>query len=368
MLGELISAARAAGTAALEEELGALCHQMVAVASVSGQEARICDEVEHLLRQAPHLDVIRRGDCLMARTRLGRSQRLLLAGHLDTVPEARPAQPVRYDGAVIEGRGAVDMKAGLAVMVRLAVVEAASATRDTTFVFYDREETGSHTSGMNRLVKEAGELLTADAAVLLEPTGGWLEPGCQGSLRVRVGFDGEAAHTARPWQGRNAVARAMPAAARCAAHRPVPVVVDGLDYPQAFELVGVAGGGDSNVVPDRCTFHVNIRYAPDRTRDEVLAELRYLVGTDADDFEVTLDSPAAAPGLGHPVLRKLAAAVDGAIRPKLGWTDVGRLVQLGLPAVNFGPGDPELAHTERERVEVAELLRVHQVLAGVMNS
>ncbi|MFI9809147.1 succinyl-diaminopimelate desuccinylase [Streptomyces sp. NPDC052301] len=351
---------------ALLEELGVLTHRLVAMASVSGSEQRICDAVEKLLRQASHLSVTRTGNCLVARTSMLRPQRLLLAGHLDTVPPTEPPQPPVREGRFVEGRGAVDMKAGVAVMVWLALTVAADAVLDSTFVFYDREEMGSHTSGMNRLAQQARDMLAADAAVLLEPTGGWLEPGCQGNMRVRIGYRGRSAHTARPWTGANAIDRMAPALARCSAHRSEQVVLDGLEYPQAFEVVGVQGGGDSNVLPDRCAFHVNVRYAHSRSHNAVLDEIRRLVGPEADDIEVTLDSPAAPPSLGHPLLGALVRGVEGRIRPKLGWTDVGRLAHMGIPAANFGPGDPALAHTAYERVDMDEAARVCRVLARVL--
>lgn len=349
------------------DRLGELALRLIRTPSESGSEAAIADFVEQRLRRLDFLEVFRLGDAVVARSDFGRAQRVLLAGHLDTVPITVPPQPAELTDGVVTGRGAVDMKGGLAVLLTLAEDAVHRARHDCTLVFYDQEEAGSHRSGMHRLSRLHPELLHADAAILLEPTGGWLEPGCQGSLRVRATFRGRAAHTARPWQGVNAVEMALPAVERCASHKPEVVTLEGLRYPQALQVVGVTAGGDSNVVPDRCVVHLNARYAPNRSKAEVLAELRQLLGPDVENMEITLDSPAAPPALTHPVLNRLNALVDGRVRPKLGWTDVGRLAALGIPAANFGPGDPELAHGPRERVGLAELAEVHDALEAVIS-
>jgi succinyl-diaminopimelate desuccinylase len=355
------------GTVEPTAQLGELTLRLVRIPSESGSEGAIADFVAESLGRLGFLEVFRLGDAVVARSAFGRSQRVLLAGHLDTVPATVPPQPAEITGDAVTGRGAVDMKGGLAVLLTLAERAVSRARHDCTLVFYDREEAGSHLSGMRRLSRLHPEHLRADAAILLEPTGGWLEPGCQGSLRVRASFPGCAAHTARPWQGVNAVGQALPALERCVAHRPEVVTLDGLRYPQALQVVGVEAGSDSNVVPDRCVVHLNARYAPNRSRDEVLAELRRLLGPEAEDLEITLDSPAAPPALAHPVLRRLSALVGGRVRPKLGWTDVGRLASLGIPAANFGPGDPELAHGPSERVDLGELAQAYGVLEQVIS-
>ncbi|MFI1975844.1 succinyl-diaminopimelate desuccinylase [Streptomyces wedmorensis] len=357
----------ASGGTDLPAELGELALRLIRIPSESGSEAAIADFVEERLRRLEFMEVSRLGDAVVARSDFGRGRRVLLAGHLDTVPDTVPAQPAELVDGAVTGRGAVDMKGGVAVLLRLAEHAVRTAGHDCTLVFYDQEEVGSHRSGMNRLSRLHPELLRADAAILLEPTGGWLEPGCQGSLRVSATFRGRAAHTARPWQGVNAVEVALPALERCTAHKPEVVTLDGLRYPQALQVVGVAAGGDSNVVPDRCVVHLNARYAPNRTKAEVLAELRELLGPDATDLDVTLDSPAAPPALDHPVLTRLSELVEGRVRPKLGWTDVGRLAALGIPAANFGPGDPELAHGPRERVGLAELAEAYEALEKVIS-
>ncbi|MGC4807612.1 succinyl-diaminopimelate desuccinylase [Micromonospora sp. DT233] len=321
---------------------------LVAVGSVSGNEAGLADLVAaRLAARAEHLRVTRVGHNLVARTAHGRPTRVMLAGHLDTVPGAPPTgSPARGD--VIEGLGAVDMKGGVAVMLMLAE-SARDPAHDLTFVFYDKEEVGSHQSGMRVLFDEHRELVTADAAVLLEPTDGRLEAGCQGNLVVEFTFAGARAHTARPWRGSNAVHRAAPALARFVAFTPPPVQIDGLVYRQSASVVAVTAGVQGNVVPDRCAVRVNYRHAAQLSTQAAIEELTALA-PEADEVRVLLTSPPAAPALTHPILGALRRTGGLDVRPKLGWTDVGRFAAHGIPAVNFGPGDSELAHTPHEVV------------------
>ena len=321
-----------------------LTRDLVAVPSVSGDERAIADLVERRLRdRVPGMAVHRIGNSVVGRTAYGRPHRVVLAGHLDTVPDGgNTPDDVPHQ---VSGLGAVDMKGGLAVAL-LAAEHPASAY-DLTVVCYDKEETGSRGSGMRTLAERHRDLLDADLAILLEPTDGWLEAGCQGNLVVELGFDGRRSHTARPWQGVNAIARAAPALARLAGWAPEPVLLDGLAYRQAFSVVGVAGGVQGNVVPDRCTVKVNYRHAPSLDPAAALAVVTGLA-PEADDVRVLLDSPPAPPGLTSPLLDRLRAGLP--VRPKLGWTDVGRFAQLGIPAANFGPGDPERAHVPGEVV------------------
>lgn len=321
---------------------------LVGIGSVSREEALLAGLVAQRLRErAPHLWVTRVGDNVVARTERGLPTRVLLAGHLDTVPGSPPAEP-RRDGDTIAGLGAVDMKGGVAVMLMLAEL-AQDAPHDLTFAFYDKEEIGSHQSGMRVLFDDHRDLVAADAAVLLEPTGGLIEAGCQGNLVVEFDFTGARAHTARPWQGSNAVHRATAALSRFAAFDPPPVEIDGLVYRQSVSVVAVSGGVQGNVVPDRCTVRVNFRHAPHTSTEAAVAQLKALA-PEAADARVLLCSPPAPPALTHPVLRTLRETGDLPVRPKLGWTDVGRFAAHGIPALNFGPGDPELAHTPHEVV------------------
>lgn len=338
-----------------------LTEQLCAVPSVSGHEAALADLVEGWLRAETDLEVERVRHNVVARTAGGAGPRVLLGGHLDTVPPAANETP-RRDGVVLHGLGAADMKGGLAVLLTLARdVPAASPARPATFVWYEGEEIADEHNGLRYLFDVRPELLAADVAVLLEPTGGWLEAGCQGTIHVSATFHGRRAHSARPWTGVNAIHRAAPLLARLAERTPVDVEVEGLVYRESLQVVRVEGGIANNVVPDRCAVVVNRRYAPSRPLDDALAEVGSLVG-DADEVDVLNASAAAPPNLGHPLVAELAA-LAGRVRPKLGWTDVARFAARGVPACNLGPGDPELAHTPEERVTAADLDGCRALLA-----
>jgi len=349
-------------------DLLALTEQLCAVPSVSGTEAALADLVEARLRErAAGLAVTRVGANVVARTERGAGGRLVLGGHLDTVPANANASP-RLDGDTLHGLGSADMKGGLAVLLVLAEALArGDGGRDVTLVFYEGEEVADEHNGLRRLFAERPELVAGDLAILLEPTGGWIEAGCQGTIHARLTFNGARAHSARPWMGVNAVHRAAPTLARVAAYEAPTVTVDGLDYRESLQVVRVQAGVANNVVPDRCEIVVNRRYAPACSHDDAIAQTLALFA-DADEVEVVGASPAAAPNLAHPLVAELVAAGSLDVRPKLGWTDVARFTQRGIAAVNFGPGDPELAHTAGERVERADLdhcLRVLSKFAGL---
>ena len=340
-----------------------LTEQLCAVPSVSGTEAELADVVEGALRGgAPGLDVLRVGANVIARTGGGARERIVLGGHLDTVPANGNASP-RREGEAVHGLGAADMKGGLAVLLSLATSIGDHPERDVTFVFYEGEEVSDEHNGLRRLFAECPELVAGDLAILLEPTGGWIEAGCQGTIHARATFRGARAHSARPWMGVNAVHRAAPMLARIAAHEAPTVTVDGLDYRESLQVVRIEAGIANNVVPDRCDVVVNRRYAPACSFDDARAETKALLA-DADEVEIVSASPAAAPNLTHPLVAALIETGKLDVRPKLGWTDVARFTQHGIAAVNYGPGDPELAHTAGEFVERAELDECLRVLAN----
>lgn len=353
----------------LTADLVTLTAQVCDIPSVSGDERALADAVEAALRAVPHLEVLRDGDAVVARTRLGRSSRVVVAGHLDTVPVSQdpPNLPTRLVGegpaAVLWGRGTVDMKGGVAVQLALAAA-VAEPTRDVTWVFYDHEEVAADLNGLGRVAREHPEWLAADFAVLCEPTDAGLEGGCNGTLRVEVRVPGVAAHSARAWTGVNAIHGAAPVLARLAAYEPASVEVDGLVYREGLNAVLISGGVATNVVPDRCVVTVNYRFAPSRSVEEATAHVRELL----DGFEVVVTDAAAGarPGLDDPAAAEFAAAVlgvtGGAPAPKYGWTDVARFSALGIPAVNFGPGDPLLAHKDDEHLPVAQLQLCHDAL------
>lgn len=340
----------------------ALTASLVDIPSPSGGETRLADEVEAILRGSSHLTVERDGDAVMAKTTLGRKQRVVIAGHLDTVPVAENL-PSRRDGEKLYGCGTSDMKAGIAVMLRLAT-SVAVPRHDVTWLFYDNEETDAAHNGLGRVLRNAPHWLKADLAVLMEPTSNRVEAGCQGTLRVLVVVTGRRAHSARSWLGENAIHGAAEVLSRLASYEPRRVEIDGCEYHEGLNAVRIEGGVSGNVVPDRCTIAVNHRFAPDRTEEEALAHVQEVLAP----FECVLtdSAPAAPPRLTEPAALDFLAAVDGSPQAKLGWTDVARFAGLGIPALNFGPGDPNLAHTREEYVEVPLIADCERVLRSYL--
>lgn len=338
-------------------DLVTLLRALVDVESVSGNETELADLVAAVLRDQPHLTVDRDGDCVVARTDLGRDQRVVVAGHLDTVPVVAnlPSFVVGTpEGPVIHGRGTCDMKGGIAVALKLAC-ELATPRVDVTWIFYDHEEVDSDLNGLGRLSRNRPDLLNADFAVLMEPTSAEVEGGCQGTIRVRVQTTGRAAHSARAWMGHNAIHDLADVLARLADHEPQQIEVEGLVYREGLNAVRIGGGLAGNVIPPEAWVEINYRYAPDKSPQEALARLSELLGGVA--HEVLDVSPAAGPGLDRPLAKEFVAAVGGRARPKYGWTDVARFAALGIPAVNYGPGDPSLAHRDDERCPATDLDR-----------
>jgi succinyl-diaminopimelate desuccinylase len=347
-----------------------LTSELVAVPSVSRHESDLADRVAAELASCPWLDVTRIGDNVVARTELGRGRRLLVAGHLDTVPPARNHEP-RTDGDTLWGIGAADMKGGLAVMLDLARSHR-SPGLDVTWCFYACEEVARDESGLGRLFEERPELLAADAAVVAEPTDARVEAGCQGVLRFVVHLGGVRAHVARPFTGRNAIHRLAPLLALVSEWRGREVELDGCVYVEQLQAVGVEGGVAGNVVPDHAALTLNHRFAPDRGSAEAFAAMQGLFEGEihpelGDRIEAVDEVDGAAPALGHPLLASLVARTGQAPRGKVGWTDVARLWARGIPAANFGPGDPLLAHHPDEHVTRASLERVRAVLGGLLD-
>jgi len=343
--------------------------ELVAVASVSRDERRLADMVEAELRGIDGLRVDRIDDNVVARTDLGLPTRLVMAGHLDTVPANSNAEP-RIDGDTLWGVGSADMKGGLAVMLTLAH-EVVRPAMDVTWVFYSGEEIASVYNGLGHLFRDRPDLVAGDVALLGEPTDAVIEAGCQGSLRVAITLTGRRAHTARPWMGRNAIHRAGDLLTALAGYESRRPVLDGCEFRESVEAVAIDGGVAGNVVPDRVTITVNVRFAPDRTADEAEAELRALCSRvlEPDDEWKLLDvAPAAPPALTHPVLAALRDQGNLQVRAKLGWTDVARFAEAGIPAANFGPGDPTLAHAPDERVERTSIETSYRVLYELLTA
>jgi len=328
---------------------GELTARLVDIESVSGSEGPLADAIETTLRECGHLAVERDGDAVVARTELGRAQRVALAGHIDTVPVAGNL-PSRVDGDLLYGCGTSDMKSGVAVELKLAA-EVTSPVVDVTYVFYDCEEVESERNGLLRLSRNSPASLAADFAILLEPTGGVVEGGCQGTLSAQVRARGERPHSARAWMGRNAIHDAAGILDVLRGYRARRPDVDGLPFREGLNAVGITGGVAGNVIPDECVVTVNYRFAPDRSVEQAAEHVREVFG----GWEVTITDAAggARPGLSSPAAASFAAAVGGTPRAKLGWTDVARFDSLGIAAVNYGPGDPLLAHSRGEHVALS---------------
>ena len=343
-------------------DLIGLTAALVAVDSVSGNEAALCDAVQQRLSQrASHLEIDRIGNSIVARTSLGRNRRIIIGGHLDTVPANGNATP-RRDGDVLFGLGTADMKGSLAVMLALAERCSAPAS-DLTFLFYECEEVEEARNGLRNILAVRPELLQADLAILAEPTDGRVEAGCQGTLHLKAMYRGARAHSARPWKGKNAIHAAASALTRVvAASDALPArVIDGMEFTQALQVVRIDGGVANNVVPDESSITVNRRFAPDISITEAIAETNALF-EDADEIEILNESPGALPGLSNPLVAEFIERAGGKVRSKLGWTDVARFTPLNIPAFNFGAGDPLLAHTAEEHVTAESLQRTYTVL------
>ena len=391
----------------LNGDLGALTLALVSAPSVSGAEAPLADAVQAALAAHTHLEVLRHGNTVVARTRLGRRERVVVAGHLDTVPISPRTDNVpgrieshenleslesledlggtgAQDGqggqAVVWGRGSVDMKGGIAVGLQLAATLTAPR-RDVTWVFYDNEEVVGERNGLGRALAAHPDWFDADLAILGEPTGAGIEGGCNGTLRLILDVPGLAAHSGRAWRGVNAIHAASTLIERVKAAPVRTVEVDGLAYRESFSVVLIEGGTATNTIPDHCRVTVNYRFAPDLTAEEALARAKRVLagldpvgeetdpvidaGTGRVDVELDDLSPAARPGLDSPMARELIELVrerGGAVGPKYGWTDVARFSAAGIPAVNLGPGDPMLCHTDDEHCPVAQIETVAQIL------
>lgn len=335
----------------LHTDVVSLTAALVDIPSVSHEERRIADAVEAALQRCRHLRVVRDGNTIVARTELGLRERVILAGHLDTVPPADNL-PHRIEGDVMHGLGSVDMKGGVAVALRCAAT-VTEPTRETTYIFYEAEEVAEAFNGLGRLADQRPDLLSGDFAVLLEPSGAGIEAGCQGTLRVRVSTTGKRAHSARSWMGDNAVHKLGEVLRRLNSYAAQSVEVDGLTYREGLNAVGISGGVAGNVVPDSAGVLINYRFAPSKTPQDALAHVAEVFA--GFDMEVLDLAPGARPGLGHPAAQAFVAAVGLDPRPKFGWTDVARFTALGVPAVNFGPGDPSLAHAADEHVPLEQL-------------
>jgi succinyl-diaminopimelate desuccinylase len=349
-------------------DLLARAASLVGISSESYQEEDLANLVEAIVAAQPHLTVTRIGDNVIARTELGRPTRVLVAGHLDTVSSA--AGLGRIEGDALYGRGAADMKGTLAVMLTLAQ-DLVEPRHDLTWVFYAREEVARADSGLREIQVEDASLLEADVAILGEPTAGAVEAGCQGTLRMRLVLEGASAHVARPWMGLNAVRRLEPVLGAINKITVRQVEIDGVVYTEQFEPVGIEGGTGGNVIPDEAAITVNYRFAPDRSAAEaeawVRSQLEPLLERAGDRLDVKDLAGGALPALTHPVLAELVEGSGRPVAAKVGWTDVATFAELGVPAANFGAGDPQVAHHADEHVSLGELEHVNDVLRSLLS-
>jgi succinyl-diaminopimelate desuccinylase len=358
----------------LSADVLTLTRALVDAPSVSGGEGALADVIEAALRGLGGLEVERVGNVVLGRTNLDLPSRVVLAGHIDTVPIADNL-PSSLDEATgrLYGCGTSDMKSGDAVMLRLAGrfgVPGGAPAHDLTFVFYDNEEVEHAKNGLGRVAREKRGWLYGDLAVLMEPTDGEIEAGCQGTLRARLETKGRRAHSARSWLGVNAIHGLTGAVTALAAYRAREVEIDGCLYREGLNAVGISGGVAGNVIPDEAALTVNFRYAPDRDEDAAEAHVREVFAqalADGATLTVTDNAGGALPGLSEPAAAAFIAAVGRPARAKLGWTDVARFAAFGIPAVNYGPGDPQLAHTREEHVLVDRLQPTEDALVAYLS-
>ena len=332
------------------------------IESVSANEKALADAIESALRAYPHLQVTRDGDAVVARTNLGRASRVLIAGHIDTVPIANnlPTDLREVNGEQhLWGRGTVDMKAGVAVQLKLAA-ELTEPNVDLTWIFYDHEEVDATLNGMGRLARQQPDWLVGDFAVLCEPTSAIIEGGCNGTMRIEVTTAGVKAHSARAWMGKNAIHAAADILNRLNDYSLQEVAVDGLVYKESLNAVLISGGIATNVIPDAAVVTVNYRFAPSKSIADAEAHLREVFA--GHNVRVTDASAGARPGLDQPAAQAFIAATGLPTFPKYGWTDVARFSALGIPAINFGPGDPNKAHADDESVPVAQIYSCEEAL------
>ena len=339
----------------LSGDVAELTRELVDIESVSGNEGQIADAIEQALASCPHLSITRDGNAIVAKTNLGLPKQVVIAGHIDTVPVAAnlPSKLMSFEREqVIWGRGTVDMKAGLAVMLKLAA-EITKPVMDVVWVFYDQEEIEATKNGLGRLVRNHPELIKGSFAILCEPTAATIEGGCNGTMRVELALSGIKAHSARPWMGSNAIHKLGGALQILNAYIPEEIEVDGLIFRESLNAVTVSGGVATNVIPDQATLTLNYRFAPSRSVEDATEYLKKMFPD--NDFSVVDSASGARPGMNSPEAMAFVDAVQAPVNPKYGWTDVSRFSEMGIPAVNYGPGDPNKAHADDENVPASQI-------------
>ena len=342
----------------INQELGKLTLDLVNISSVSKDEKSIADSIEESLQELSHLKLTRVNNSLVAQTNFGNKQRLVIAGHIDTVP-ANNNFPGKMNTSEIVGLGSVDMKSGIAVALKLAA-EITNSKFDITYLFYESEEIETKFNGLELITKQQKDLLNCDFAILMEPTNGILEVGCQGSLRFEVSAIGKRSHSARWWNGENAIHKTNKILEILNNYKSREPEIDGYKFREGLQAVKINGGIAGNVVPDSVNVSINHRFAPDTTIDQATANMKTLF----KEFNFHLvDAANAAPtGLANPLIKEFVSSIGKEIAPKFGWTDVARFANAGIPAINFGPGDPNLAHHPDEKVSISQINEVYESL------
>lgn len=343
----------------IDKNLADLTVDLINIPSVSLAEKDLADQIQAFLTSLAGLEVTRIENTCIAKTNFNFSSRVILAGHIDTVPANQNEKAV-ISADTIFGLGAVDMKSGLAVMLKLAQ-NVRDFKKDVTFLFYEAEEIESKYNGLEKVAQKNPKFLTGDFAILLEPTNAILEMGCQGSIRFKISIKGSRAHSARWWNGENAIHKAQEVLEIVNNYQPRTPNVEMLAFREGLQIVAINGGIAGNVVPDLVEILLNHRFAPDRSDEEAIEHLSELF----KNYEIQiLDVAAAAPvSLDNALVAEFVKEIDLPVAPKFGWTDVARFSKLKIPAINFGPGDPNLAHHPKEAVQIAQLETVFQRLS-----
>ncbi len=342
----------------INQELSKLTLDLVNISSVSKDEKSIADSIAEALKKIGHLKITRVNNSIVAQTNFGNKQRVVIAGHIDTVP-ANNNFPGKINNSEVFGLGSVDMKSGIAVALKLAS-EITSSNYDVTYLFYESEEIETKFNGLELITKQQKDLLDCDFAILMEPTNGILEVGCQGSLRFEVSTSGKRSHSARWWNGENAIHKTNKILEILNNYKSREPEIDGHKFREGLQAVKVNGGIAGNVVPDSVTISINHRFAPDTSIDQATQNMKKLF----KDFNFQLvDAANAAPtGLSNPLIKEFVSNIGKNVAPKFGWTDVARFANAGIPAINFGPGDPNLAHHPEEKVLISQINDVYESL------
>ena len=350
-------------TSALESTL----LHLVNIESVSRHEAAITDWIAHEAAAAGMVIHGRADDWVFFGPRRSGRPLVVLAGHSDTVP-AQGNLPGHADAGWVHGLGAADMKAGLAVQLELVRgLGGLELTRDVGVLVFGHEELALNESLLPAVFTRCPLLREAELVVMMEPTANQLHAGCLGNIAARVEFHGVAAHSARPWLGRNAIHDAVRGLSRLIEAPIHDVELDGLVFREVVSVTTIEGGVANNVVPDRVSCGVNFRYAASRSPEQAEARLRELAGPEVD-LTVLGNAPGAPVALGNRHIRSLRSAGDLELAPKQAWTPVAEFAMAGLDAINFGPGDPEFAHRRDERASVEAMSRSLDVLLRWLQS